>query len=225
MACFYVAFEDRFRGSRDAIKERQKVYLSRVTDIARRLGGSVLDIGCGRGEWLELLAESKIPAQGVDANAVAAADCRRLGLDVATGDAIVRLRSLPEESLAVVSAFHLIEHLPLAALLVLLEEALRVLKPGGLLILETPNPGNLQVGACSFWTDPTHLRPLPSETTAFIVERQGFREVEVLALHPLGEASRIYDDPLQDRLNQLLHGPQDYAVLASKAGGRATMSM
>lgn len=215
-AAFYAAFEDRFRGSRAAIKDRQRVYLPQVTDLVGQLGGGVVDIGCGRGEWLELLRENGIAAEGIDSNERTAEECRQAGLCVTTGDAIAYLTAMPADSATVVSAFHLIEHLPFAQLLALLEQARRILKPGGLVILETPNPRNLQVGATSFWTDVTHRRPLPCETTAFVVERCGFTAIEILPLHPLTEGSVHYDDPLLDRLNQLIHGPQDYAVLARK---------
>lgn len=213
---FYTAFEERFRGSREAIKERQRVYLPEVAELCRRLDAPVLDIGCGRGEWLELLGENALPARGIESNARAAAICRQFGAEVATGDATRLLAAVPDDSLAVVTAFHVIEHLPLPALFELLDQARRALKTGGMIILETPNPHNLQVGAVSFWFDPTHLRPLPGDTTAFIVEQRGFTEVRILPLHPMPESAARYAEPLMDRLNQLVHGPQDYAVLARK---------
>ncbi len=217
-AAFYAAFEDRFRGSRDDIKERQRRYLPQVAAVVGQVGGPVIDIGCGRGEWLELLRDNGIAAQGIDANPLTGDICRQAGFAVVTGDAIDWLNGHPSASAAVISAFHLIEHLPFPVLLAILDQASRVLKPGGLLLLETPNPRNLQVGATSFWTDATHLRPLPCETTAFMVERSGFSEIEILPLHPLAEGAIHYDDPLLDRLNQLVHGAQDYAVLARKEG-------
>ena len=215
-AAFYMAFEDKFRGSRDQIKAWQGVYLDRVAEAVGATGGTILDVGCGRGEWLELLKEKGFSARGVDLNDVAARECREMGLDVTTGDALAMMNAMPADSLAVVSAFHVIEHLPQPVFFAFLDEVLRALKPGGIVILETPNPGNLQVGAHKFWLDLTHLRPLPAETVAFAVESRGFINVEVLPMHPNDQAATRYPDPLIDQLNQLIYGPQDYAVVGRK---------
>ncbi len=213
----YVTFEDKFRGTRREIRERLRVYL----DILRAAGAGseeqpVLDIGCGRGEWLELLRDEGLAGRGVDLNDTLAHQCRERGLAVETGDAIAHLRSLPEASLGAVTGFHIIEHLPMETQLELYGEAVRVLRPGGVAIFETPNPQNLLVGACNFYADPTHKRPLYPETQKFFLEYRGFSRVELKFLHPHEPGARLPEDEapeLAARLNDLLSCARDYAVI------------
>ena len=145
------------------------------------------------------------------------------------GDALVHLREVPEGSVRAVTSFHLVEHLSLDTLIGLIDAALVALKPDGLLILETPNPSNLNVGASSFYLDPTHIKPVHPQFLSFLLEARGFAEVEVRYLHdedvPLLAATDLVGhdtDPartqaLVDRINWALAGPLDYAVLARKA--------
>lgn len=208
---FYLELERRFRGTAAEISARAQPYLELLqTNPAAH--SPVLDIGCGRGEWLTLLAGQHLPASGIDLNPINGDYCRSRGLDVHTGDALAHLAALPANSLGTVTAFHLVEHLPFSMLLALTDEILRVLKPGGLLIYETPNPENLLVATQSFWLDPTHLRPLPPDLLEFLVLQRGFGQAEVRRLHE-GERSPTGDATLQ----ALLSGPRDYAVLARKA--------
>ena len=158
------------------------------------------------------MEQAGFDARGVDLNPVNGDFCRALGLDVITVDVLRYLSALPDGTLSVVTAFHLVEHMPFSRLLVLTGEIFRVLKPGGLLIYETPNPENLEVATYSFWMDPTHLRPLPPELLEFLVLQGGFADVEVRRLHPL-EAADTGNEPL---LRSLLSGPRDYAVIAHK---------
>ena len=213
---FYVAFEDRFRGTREDIKARVAVYLPVVRAAgAGTADAPVLDLGCGRGEWLELLQEEGMHARGVDTNVVAVAGCRARGLDVVHADALEYLRGVPERSLGAVSAIHVIEHLPFAQVVELFDQARRVLREGGGVIFETPNPENLVVGACNFYYDPTHERPLPPEPFRFILESRGFERVEIVRLHPDARAADLGFLPaeLADVLAQRLFGPQDYALV------------
>jgi SAM-dependent methyltransferase len=214
----YLSFEDQFRGTRDDIKGRLRVYLP----ILERAGiGTnqmpVLDVGCGRGEWLALLEEQGMRAQGVDVNRVLVESCRGQGLEVVEGDAIAYLRSLPDGSLGAVTGFHLIEHLPFDGFIKLLDEAVRVLKPGGLVIFETPNPENVLVGSYRFYLDPTHRNPLPSAIVKFMAEARGLCRVEIISLHP-SEEPRVEEAGLEVavRFNDYFYGPQDYAVLGWK---------
>lgn len=215
----YVAFEDVFRGSREEIKARQSVYLPLLKD--RGVGSTqmpILDLGCGRGEWLELLKEHSLQASGLDENELMIESCRNAGLDVIQGDALQYLASLPDASLGGITSFHMVEHLQFDTTLALIDEALRVLKTGGLLILETPNPQNILVGACTFHLDPTHLKPLPSPMLRFFVEARGFCDAHVRELHPYPDTVRFPDDGkgVSNRLNDYLYGPQDYAVIGRK---------
>ncbi|GJI92702.1 class I SAM-dependent methyltransferase [Duganella hordei] len=213
-AGFYRAFEDRYRGSRDIIKDRLRAYQPFIAPLAALQDPpAALDLGCGRGEWLELLGEQGFRAHGVDLDDGMLAACRERGLDVELGDAIACLRALPERSLALVSAFHLVEHIPFELLQTLVAEAQRVLLPGGLLIMETPNPENLVVGASSFYLDPTHLRPLPPQLLAFVTEFGGFGRHKVVRLQ---EQAELRGDAPIGLINVLNDVSPDYAVVAQK---------
>jgi SAM-dependent methyltransferase len=215
----YVAFEGVFRGSREDIKARAQVYLDRVLlSGAGQPGKPILDVGCGRGEWLEILKECHLQAYGVDSNLVMVERARSFGLDVQEEDLVAHLRNLPDASRSAVTAFHVVEHLGFGVLVDFLDEVFRVLMPGGLLILETPNPENLCVGANSFYNDPTHHNPLPPEPLRFLVDQRGFAEAEILRLHPfpVKEHLKASNEDAR-RLNALLFGPQDYAVIARRA--------
>lgn len=213
MADFYLALEQGFRGTREQVRAKLLPYLDLLRPHGPLPAGSVIDIGCGRGEWLQLLGEAGIAARGIDLNPINGDACRAQGLDVETGDALEFLSRQPDDSVAAVSAFHLIEHLPFPTLLALTDEILRVLAPGGLLIYETPNPENLLVATRTFWHDPTHLRPLPPELIQFLVTQRGFAAVEIRRLHP-AESAATDSSPLA----ALLAGPRDYAVIATKPG-------
>jgi O-antigen chain-terminating methyltransferase len=219
----YRDLERRFRGDRAHVKGLSEVYLADVTD----LGGPVVDIGCGRGEWLELLGERGIAAYGVDLNASFAAANQERGLDVRVGDALEHLAGLPEASLGAVTGFHLVEHLPFDVLIELVDRALQALVPGGLVIFETPNPTNVRVGAAQFWIDPTHIRPMHPQLLDFLLLQRGFHSTEIRPLHPaahfdddwaraLGLTASDEGRAILAELRDALTGPQDFAVLARK---------
>jgi O-antigen chain-terminating methyltransferase len=216
---FYADFENLHRGSAELIVGRLRAYLPDV-EVAPALG-PVVDIGTGRGEFLDLLAEAGIAGYGVDTNAVTVAQCRERGLEVVHADALHHLRSCADASLGAVTGFHLVEHLPFGLLLDLVAEARRVVAPGGVVVFETPNPGNLVVGASNFYIDPTHLRPVPPGLLSAVVWSRGFDPVEVRYLNASPPGFTLPDDlgdadplrPAIDRLEELLTGPADYAVL------------
>lgn len=209
---FYADFEDRFRGSRQLIKERQRVYLPYLVDLPEPR--TAIDVGSGRGEWLELLRDAGWKATGFDTNLVFATRNRERGLDVQLGDGLALLRELGDGDVSLVTVFHLIEHLPFEDWLSMLDECRRVLRPGGMLILETPNPENLTVGALHFYVDPTHRNPIPPALAEFVVKARGFEDVAVLRLHE--EAAPNPEEHIAASLSALFYGPQDYAILARK---------
>jgi SAM-dependent methyltransferase len=214
----YVAFEDRFRGSRSDIRERQRAHLPLLHDgLAGSEDRPIVDIGAGRGEWLELLREERLQATGVDVNDGMVKLCTSLGLNCVQDDALGYLRRLADNSLGAVTGFHIIEHLHFKTFVALLDESRRVLKPGGLILFETPNPANLLVGSRWFYLDPTHRNPMPAEMTAMIAEARGFVQVDIHELHPMPARFSARDEVLAAQLDRIFYGPQDYAIVARKA--------
>jgi len=217
---FYVNFENQFRGTRALVMDRLRVYLPLLRE--HMLGTEdmpALDVGCGRGEWLELLARERLKASGVDQNWVMVEMCRRFGLQAEQGNVLAYLKTLENSSVGVVTGFHIVEHLSLEVTVALLDETVRVLKPGGMAIFETPNPANLLVASNTFFLDPTHKRPLPSALLRFLAEARGLRKVRVLPLHPYPESFKI-DEPageLTKRFNDYFYGAQDYAIIGFKS--------
>jgi O-antigen chain-terminating methyltransferase len=224
----YIALEDQFRGSREEIKERLQAYLPYLEEAQLREGDVVLDVGCGRGEWLELMRERGVPAHGIETNRVLVEQGRGRGLDVRSAEGLDYLRSLPDGSVAVLTAFHVLEHLPLPVLLAFLDETTRVLRPGGLAIFETPNPENIVVGSCNFYIDPTHQKPLFPGTIQFLVEQRGLVRVELLRLSagrcadpvrllPDSHALAPYLNPVLETFKMRFFAPPDLGIIGRKA--------
>ncbi|HEY8023244.1 MAG TPA: class I SAM-dependent methyltransferase [Burkholderiaceae bacterium] len=211
---FYRAYEDRNRGSRALIKSRLLVYRAFYEPwIKHEQRPQAIDLGCGRGEWLELLRDAGFASSGVDLDEGMLAGLRQIGLDARRADALQALRSIPDASMAIVSAFHVVEHIPFDDVRTLISEAMRVLKPGGLLILETPNPENLVVGSSLFYQDPTHLRPLPPELLRFAVEHAGFERHIVARLQ---EDASLHGEREIGLWSVLEGASPDYAVIGQK---------
>ncbi len=213
----YISFEDKFRGSREDIKNRQKYYLPLIKEIIRD-EDIIVDIGCGRGEWLELLKESGINSIGVDLNRLMVKESKKLGLNAICQDAISYLKSQKDNSIRVITGFHIVEHLPFELLISLFNESYRVLKEGGMVIFETPNPENILVGSSTFYTDPTHINPIPPVTLEFLAQNRGFSKVKIVRLHPIKEPSFI-DIPNSQDINNLIFAStkaQDYSIIGYK---------
>ncbi|HVC25241.1 MAG TPA: class I SAM-dependent methyltransferase [Acidimicrobiales bacterium] len=220
----YGPFEEALRGPYETVKERAREYLADVRAIAS--DAPVLDVGCGRGEWLDVLGEAGVPAYGIEVSARSVEVGRKNGLDMRLANAREHLLGLEERSLRAITAIHVAEHLGTDDLIEFLDLAVRAIEPGGLLVLETPNPENLIVGASSFYLDPTHRNPLPPALLAFLVEARGFADVEVRLLArkelrpmpSLGVGEPWAEDLRQivDLLNGRLFNAQDYAIVARR---------
>lgn len=222
---------ESFRGSEAEIRHRLDRYLPLLAENA-----PVLDLGCGRGELLLMLREAGVEASGIEADPALVAAARRRGLAVTAGDVLGDLSAMPDGTLGAATAIHLVEHLPLARLPGLLAQIRRLLRPGGVLVLELPDVHNLRVGAALFWIDPTHRRPLPVETLELLLTAGGFELVSRDRLHPFPPEQQLRraDDPtrhetvpaalaarldhLEGRLDELLNGPRDVAVVARRGG-------
>jgi len=189
-------------------------------------GGTVLDIGCGRGEFVAHLQELGLSAYGIDLDQDTIAIGRETGRDVRVADAVAHLKGLPDSGLAAISMIQVIEHFAIDDLLRLLQLAVRKLAPGGFILAETVNPQCLAVMARFYILDPSHHMPLHPDTTRFLMEQAGLTRAETRFLHPVADEERLelisqaapeLREPLNrnlDKLNHFLYGPQDYAVVA-----------
>lgn len=216
---FYLEFENYFRGSEKDIQEKQKPYVALFEKSGLGKKHPVVDLGCGRGEFLELLEKSKLKTIGVDMNESMVERAKEKGFEAVNDEAINYLMRTKSESLAGVTGFHLAEHIPFESLLALMAEAHRCLVKGGILLLETPNPESLFVGAFTFHYDPSHLKPLPPAIVQFSAKFKGFERADIMRVQPeltekqIKEATK--NQTLQGAL-QRLYGPRDYALVAYK---------
>ncbi len=224
----YLDFENCFRGSESDIKARQQTYV----ELFRDLPGPVVDLGCGRGEFLALLAEAGIPAYGVDRHPDMVDRCREQGLDGREGDALEHLSTVAAGTLGGVFSAQMIEHLDVRDVPRLFELAATALVPGGRLVVETINPQSLFVFSAAFYVDLGHLRPLHPLTLRFLSEKAGFAEVRVEYFSPPPGDLRPTEaattgEPVLDafigtvnenfrRIDEVLFGPQDYAIVATR---------
>jgi len=232
----YKGFEDRFRGSVDEIREKQRVFVPVFSGAS-----DVLDIGCGRGEFLALLKEHRIGARGIDTNAGMIAAARERGLDVAEADALAHLQSLPDSSLGGIIASQVIEHLEPSYLIQLLPVMRRKLRPNAPIVLETINPACWLAFFSSYLRDFTHVWPVHPDTLQYLVEAHGFARVEIryseqapdaVRMRGVDPASLTGVDPATARaltalataynanasiLNSLLFTYMDYAVIGYRS--------
>lgn len=214
----YVSLEDYFRGAHDTIRERQLQYIP----ILRRapLGtGYVLDLGCGRGEWLEILKTEGIVARGIDSNIACVSECQSIGLHVIQADLLSHLRSLPDAACSAVTMFQVLEHLPFNLVVEVMREVRRVLCTDGIFIAEVPNSENLSVGASTFWIDPTHERPLFPGLLRFLATETGFMKVDGVYSSALQDLPLLHglDDAVVETLSRIhnaIYGPADFALIA-----------
>lgn len=215
---YYKAFEDANRGTLVEIRAKQEQYLPFLAGLKAGIAAKhAVDIGCGRGEWLQLLSEQHFDVVGVDMNATMVAYCREQQLVAVQQDALQYLKLQADDSLALISGFHIIEHLPFAVLYGIVEQAARVLAKGGMVIFETPNPENVLVGSHTFYHDFSHRNPVTPSAISFLFRYHGFSDIHIERLNPYPEEAKVPGhDPLTERVNGHFCGPQDFAIIARK---------
>jgi SAM-dependent methyltransferase len=210
----YFAYESRMRGATEVVREKQRAYVEDFREVA-----PVLDLGCGRGEFLTLLREAGIEARGVDVDADMVAYARGEGLEVEHIGAVEYLETLEDGFLGGIFAAQLLEHLPAPTVVRLLELAAEKLRPGGLLVAETINPVS-PIALRNYFADLTHAQPLVPETLELLARQAGFASVETRFLNEPNEKLAEPADPTiasnVRRLNELLFAPLDYAIMARK---------
>jgi 2-polyprenyl-3-methyl-5-hydroxy-6-metoxy-1,4-benzoquinol methylase len=209
-------FEAEFRGSRDELLDRYRGLAAELTGCA-----PVLDVGCGRGEFLELLAEIEVDARGIEIDTRLVEFAKARGLKVDQADGIEWLAGEVDRSLGGLVTIQVVEHLSAQQVADLVKLAADKLRPGGKAIIETVNPQSLYVFAHSFYVDPSHVHPVHPGYLAFLFREAGFSGVRLeWRSDPSAEEmlQRIHDDGVMDenieRINRVLFGPQDYALIA-----------
>lgn len=216
---FYIEFENRFRGKEKMIEERLKLYLKYFNELGlNNHTPPVLDIGCGRGELLKILTENNIRSVGLDLNYSMVEAAKKNGYEAIHDEALAYLSKQKSESFSAITGFHILEHIPFSNIIKLLEECSRVIKPGGFILFETPNPENFYVGSFSFYYDPSHLKPIPPEVLEFTASYYGFSRVEIIRSSPKNKEylQLKMSKPLKEIVGSF-NGPQDYAVIGYKA--------
>nr|WP_314996579.1 glycosyltransferase [uncultured Campylobacter sp.] len=220
---FYKSFEDKFRGHRSEIKKRLLAYKPFLQILKQNNENpAAVDLGCGRGEWLEILKQNGFTARGCDVSEEMLKECEKNALEAKKQGAIEFLSELEDSSLALVSAFQLVEHLEFSELCELIKQARRVLKDGGILILETPNPENLRVATLNFYLDATHVKPIPPMLLEYLCEFEGFNNTFMMRLNSnlsFSEDLENQNVTLRDVLSSV---GLDYAVLGLKNGDEKT---
>ena len=220
-------FAELERGSREEIRERVEGYVPFFAS------GPIVDLGCGRGEFLEAASARGLEAYGIDSDPEAIELCRRLGLDARRDDLFDHLRGLGPASLGGVFCSQVVEHLPPELLPELMVEIARALRPNGVAVIETPNPASFATHVHSFWRDPTHIRPVPDVALGFAARSAGLvvettvysslpppeERLQSVGVIPSDPELRVLVDAfnaMAERLNDLLYGYQDYALVLRK---------
>jgi O-antigen chain-terminating methyltransferase len=206
----YGRFAERFRGTEEYVKAGQQFYLPHFAACR-----NVLDIGCGRGEFLEMMQAAGIPAKGIDLSEESVATCRHKSLDAEVADLFVYLENLPEASLDGIFCSQVVEHLPPERLPEMIRLCASRLQRSGAIAIETPNPECLAIFATHFYLDPTHQRPVPHPLLAFYLEEFGVGNIEVRKLSPAAESMPSVMS-LPEDFREAFFGGLDYAILGKK---------
>ena len=207
----WLKFAEKFRGSADYVRRNQQQYVERF----RNATAEILDVGCGRGEFLQLLSEAGIPARGIEASAELVALCREQGLQAEQADLFTYLNAQPDNSLGGIFCAQVVEHLSASDALRLVKLAAAKLKLGAVFVAETPNPECLAIFATHFYIDPTHTRPLPPALLAFYFEEVGFGRIEIVRLAPAIDSMPALKD-LPTSVREAFFGSLDYACVGIK---------
>ncbi len=215
----YRRLEDNLRGSEAEIRAAVSEYVERSRDHQ-----PLFDVGCGRGELLAACRAAGVQARGCDTNERSVADLRQRGFEVDLAGVPECFGGIPDGSLGSLAALHVVEHLPVQLLFVFFQQAGRVLKSGGLLMIETPNAESILVSGSEFWRDPTHLAPRHPAALTLLGRERGFDIEEIRAVHPFPEGTRIAvvpSDPPELRrviaaVNDRLFAPQDLRLILRK---------
>ena len=189
----YVGFEDTFRGSQADVRARMAAYVPLFAGAC-----DVLDLGCGRGEFLELLREAGIGARGVDTNHAMVEHCRARELEVVEGDGLAYLESLTDGSLGGLFAAQVVEHLEPAVLVGVLDAACRKLRPGARIVIETINPSCWFAFFEAYIRDITHVQPVHPETLRYLLQASGFHRVEIRYQVPYPQAEKLQGVPVPE---------------------------
>ncbi len=206
----YGKFAEKFRGPEEYVKQGQRLYLPHFAGRS-----NVLDIGCGRGEFLEMMREAGVPARGIDLSEEAVATCRSKGLEAETADLFEYLDGLPEGSLDGIFCSQVVEHLPSGRLPEMIKLCASRLQREGAIAIETPNPECLAIFSTHFYLDPTHTRPIPPPLLAFYMEEFGIGRLEIKRLSPAAESMPSLAS-LPQEFRESFFGTLDYAVLGKK---------
>jgi O-antigen chain-terminating methyltransferase len=206
----YARFAERFRGSEDHVKEQHRFYVSYFKGRQQ-----VLDIGCGRGEFLELMRKAGVPARGIDLSPESVEGCRAKGLQAETADLFAYLESLPEATLDGIFGAQVVEHLAPERIPEMIRLAASRLVRGGVLVIETPNPECLAIFATYFYLDPTHTRPVPHPLLEFYMQEFGVGHIEIHRRSPAVESVPALSD-LPESVRTALFGGLDYAIIGRK---------
>jgi O-antigen chain-terminating methyltransferase len=166
---------------------------------------------------LRLYKDLGLRGIGIDLNESMVKRCIKLGFDARQDNALSYLRAQRSSSVAALSGIHIVEHIPFESLLSLLKEAFRVVAPGGFVLFETPNAENVVVGSLTFWYDSSHIKPVPPDVLAFMLQYAGFNETKLIRMRPDKELSQEVPDELTKKMAQRLFGPRDYVAVGYKS--------
>lgn len=215
---FYFFFEKENYASEEDVIENRLIYIPYVKPLVGLVESPLaFDFGCGRGEWLQMLRDIGFKTKGVDIDRGMLRRAQEKNLDVEIKDGLEALKKIPDKSISVLTAFHVLEHLPFNKIISFFKESRRVLVPGGVLIAETPNPENLHVITSNFYLDPTHIRPIPILQMINIARYFGYLKYSIIRMQ---ENKKLYEKEDITFMDLFYGVSKDYALIAQQNGGK-----